>query len=45
LSPHRLFRPRRATLDTLAAIRLCHVQAIPFEDVNPLLGWPVRLDA
>jgi N-hydroxyarylamine O-acetyltransferase len=36
--------PRRATLDTLAAIHLCHAQAIPFENLNPLLGWPVRLD-
>jgi N-hydroxyarylamine O-acetyltransferase len=37
--------PRDATLDTLAAIHLCHAQAIPFENLNPLLGWPVRLDA
>jgi N-hydroxyarylamine O-acetyltransferase len=36
---------RRATLDTLAAIHLHHAKAIPFENLNPLLGWPVRLDA
>lgn len=36
---------RRATLDTLAAIHLAHAQTIPFENLNPLLKWPVRLDA
>jgi N-hydroxyarylamine O-acetyltransferase len=36
---------RTATLDTLRAIHLHHPQAIPFENLNPLLGWPVRLDA
>ena len=35
---------RRATLDTLAAIHLDHARAIPFENLNPLLRWPVRLD-
>jgi N-hydroxyarylamine O-acetyltransferase len=35
---------REATLDTLAALQLRHVQAIAFENLNPLLGWPVRLD-
>jgi N-hydroxyarylamine O-acetyltransferase len=40
-----LTRPRKATLDTLAAIQLRHAQTIPFENLNPLLGWPVRLDA
>jgi N-hydroxyarylamine O-acetyltransferase len=35
---------RRPTLDTLAAIHLHHAQAIPFENLNPLLRWPVRLD-
>jgi N-hydroxyarylamine O-acetyltransferase len=35
---------RSATLDTLAAIHSRHAQTIPFENINPLLGWPVRLD-
>jgi N-hydroxyarylamine O-acetyltransferase len=35
---------RAATLDTLEAIHLLHPQAIPFENLNPLLRWPVRLD-
>jgi N-hydroxyarylamine O-acetyltransferase len=34
-----------ANLDTLAAIHLRHAQTIPFENLNPLLRWPVRLDA
>ena len=33
------------TLDTLSAIHRHHARAIPFENLNPLLGWPVRLDA
>jgi N-hydroxyarylamine O-acetyltransferase len=37
--------PRGPTLDTLEAIHARHPQAIPFENLNPLLGWPVRLDA
>jgi N-hydroxyarylamine O-acetyltransferase len=37
--------PRATTLDTLAAIHLHHTRTIPFENLNPLLGWPVRLDA
>jgi N-hydroxyarylamine O-acetyltransferase len=36
--------PRSATLDTLEAIHAQHAQAIPFENINPLLHWPVRLD-
>ena len=36
---------RTATLDTLRAIHVRHAQAIPFENLNPLLGRPVRLDA
>lgn len=39
------FGARRATLDTLAAIHLGHAQSIPFENLNPLMRWPVRLDA
>ena len=37
--------PRSPTIDTLEAIHACHPQAIPFENLNPLLHWPVRLDA
>ncbi len=36
--------PRTATLQTLRAIQLLHPQAIAFENLNPLLGLPVRLD-
>jgi N-hydroxyarylamine O-acetyltransferase len=36
--------PRAATIDTLEAIHARHPQAIAFENLNPLLGWPVRLD-
>jgi len=37
--------PRTANLDTLSAIHLQHPRAIPFENLNPLLRWPVHLDA
>jgi N-hydroxyarylamine O-acetyltransferase len=37
--------PRAATLDTLEAVHALHPAAIPFENLNPLLGWPVALDA
>lgn len=36
---------RAATLDTLEALHALHPAAIPFENLNPLLGWPVALDA
>src|SRR5258706_13268600 len=36
---------RTPTLDTLRALQCRHTEAIPFENLNPLLGWPVRLDA
>jgi len=36
---------RTPTLDTLRSIHVRHAQAIPFENLNPLLGRPVRLDA
>jgi N-hydroxyarylamine O-acetyltransferase len=36
--------PHSATLDTLAEIHLRHAVTIPFENLNPLLRWPVRLD-
>lgn len=36
--------PREATLDTLAAIHLHHPQAIPFENLDPLLKRPIGLD-
>ena len=36
--------PRTPSLETLRAIQLLHPQAIAFENLNPLLGLPVRLD-
>lgn len=36
---------RTPTLDTLRALHVRHTEAIPFENLNPLLKWPVRLDA
>jgi N-hydroxyarylamine O-acetyltransferase len=36
---------RSPTLETLRGVHLQHPQAIPFENLNPLLGWPVLLDA
>ena len=36
--------PRTPTLETLRAIQLLHPQAIAFENLNPLLRIPVRLD-
>ena len=33
------------TLDTLRTLVLRHTEAIPFENLDPLLGRPVRLDA
>jgi N-hydroxyarylamine O-acetyltransferase len=36
--------PATPTLDTLAAIHYLHPRAIAFENLNPLLGWPVSLD-
>ncbi len=36
---------RSATLDTLKALHLLQPQAIAFENLDPLLGRPVRLDA
>jgi N-hydroxyarylamine O-acetyltransferase len=35
---------RTADASTLAAIHCQHPRAIPFENLNPLLRWPVRLD-
>jgi N-hydroxyarylamine O-acetyltransferase len=32
-------------LATLQQIHALHTQTIPFENLNPLLGWPVLLDA
>ena len=37
--------PRSVSVDTLAAIHLQHPRTIPFENLNPFLQWPVRLDA
>ena len=36
--------PRAPTLETLRAIQRLHSQAIAFENLNPLLTLPVRLD-
>ncbi len=36
--------PRTPTLDTLEALHALHPAAIPFENLNPLLRWPVALD-
>ena len=36
--------PRTPTLETLRAIQLRHPQAIAFENLNPLLALPVKLD-
>jgi N-hydroxyarylamine O-acetyltransferase len=36
--------PRSATLDTLAALHALHPAAIAFENIDPLLRRPVRLD-
>jgi N-hydroxyarylamine O-acetyltransferase len=33
------------TLDTLRRIHFQHTLAIPFENLNPLMRWPVQLDA
>jgi len=35
---------RTPTLETLRAIQFAHSTTIPFENLNPLLRWPVRLD-
>ena len=37
--------PRTNTLATLRALHLLHPQAIPFENLDPLLRRPVKLDA
>ncbi|HEY1426431.1 MAG TPA: arylamine N-acetyltransferase [Caulobacteraceae bacterium] len=34
----------RADLETLSALHVRHVAAIPFESLNPLAGLPVKLD-
>jgi N-hydroxyarylamine O-acetyltransferase len=36
---------RASSLETLRAIHVRHAQEIAFENLNPLLRWPVRLDA
>jgi N-hydroxyarylamine O-acetyltransferase len=36
--------PRKPTLDTLRALHRLHPQAIPFENLDPLLRRPVQLD-
>ena len=37
--------PKTARRETLCAIHRLHPQAIAFENLNPLLRWPVLLDA
>ena len=37
--------PTKPTLATLAALQAAHVAQIPFENLDPLLGRPVPLDA
>ena len=37
--------PREPTIETLRGIHQRHVQAIPFENIDPFAGRPVRLDA
>ncbi|MDB4946403.1 MAG: nhoA [Labilithrix sp.] len=39
-----LARPQRPTLEALNAIAHAHVQAIPFENLDVLLGRPIPLD-
>jgi N-hydroxyarylamine O-acetyltransferase len=36
--------PRAATFDVLRVLHRLHPEAIPFENLNPLLGLPVALD-
>lgn len=36
--------PRTPDLETLRGLVLHHTTHIPFENLNPLMGWPVRLD-
>lgn len=36
--------PRDPSLDTLKTLHFLHPQAIPFENIDPFLGRPVRLD-
>jgi N-hydroxyarylamine O-acetyltransferase len=36
--------PHSVSLDTLEAMHLHHTRTIPFENLNPFLRWPVRLD-
>jgi N-hydroxyarylamine O-acetyltransferase len=35
---------RTPTLEALDSIIACHMEAVPFENLNPLLRWAVRLD-
>jgi N-hydroxyarylamine O-acetyltransferase len=38
------FGPRTATLETLRALHVLHPAAITFENIDPLMKRPVRLD-
>jgi N-hydroxyarylamine O-acetyltransferase len=44
---HRIGLPgvHKPSLETLQRLHAAHPAAIPFENLNPLLGWPVKLDA
>jgi N-hydroxyarylamine O-acetyltransferase len=35
---------RAPTIETLRTLHVLHTEAIAFENLNPLLGWPVPLD-
>jgi N-hydroxyarylamine O-acetyltransferase len=35
---------RTPTIETLRTVQLRHAESIAFENLNPLMGWPVRLD-
>jgi N-hydroxyarylamine O-acetyltransferase len=35
---------RAPTLDTLRGIHARHTESVPFENLNPLMRWPVKLD-
>jgi len=37
--------PREPTIETLQTLNRLHPKAIAFENLNPLMGWPVNLDA
>ena len=36
--------PRTPTLETLRALHARHTESITFENLNPMMGWPVPID-